>query len=275
MNVKRESEEKRRQLEAELASKSEAVEALRKQLDASKAEEQQTATKLQDLQAQLRKREEDAARVEAARLAAVAELASMQSHAEEAAAHQDELQRVLLDVTRKLKDVDARRLEAETALGKEREHSSALDRELVMAHSHTQEVASQQALTAAALETARRELATISVEAERLKRAREEQERTLMEMGDMVSATAMRAHEMEDRERKIVGLHWADATATTHCHACQREFTITRRKHHCRRCGKVFCNECSDNRMPLPSSAKAVRVCDACQTELLKAMSKK
>ena len=40
-------------------------------------------------------------------------------------------------------------------------------------------------------------------------------------------------------------------------------------QHHCRNCGGIFCNPCSDNTMPLPSSAKRVRVCDTCHTTLL------
>lgn len=44
-------------------------------------------------------------------------------------------------------------------------------------------------------------------------------------------------------------------------------------QHHCRNCGEIFCNECSDNKMPLPSSARPVRVCDTCQTFLLQRYS--
>ena len=44
-------------------------------------------------------------------------------------------------------------------------------------------------------------------------------------------------------------------------------------QHHCRNCGDIFCNECSDNKMPLPSSAKPVRVCDNCHTVLLQRYS--
>jgi hypothetical protein len=40
-------------------------------------------------------------------------------------------------------------------------------------------------------------------------------------------------------------------------------------QHHCRNCGGIFCNPCSDNAMPLPSSAKPVRVCDICYNTLL------
>lgn len=44
-------------------------------------------------------------------------------------------------------------------------------------------------------------------------------------------------------------------------------------QHHCRNCGEIFCNECSSTKMPLPSSAKPVRVCDDCSTKLLQRYS--
>lgn len=40
-------------------------------------------------------------------------------------------------------------------------------------------------------------------------------------------------------------------------------------QHHCRNCGEIFCHACSDNSVPLPSSAKPVRVCDECNVLLL------
>lgn len=40
-------------------------------------------------------------------------------------------------------------------------------------------------------------------------------------------------------------------------------------QHHCRNCGEIFCNACSDNTMSLPSSAKPVRVCDDCHVFLV------
>jgi hypothetical protein len=40
-------------------------------------------------------------------------------------------------------------------------------------------------------------------------------------------------------------------------------------QHHCRRCGGVFCSDCSGQRMKLPSSAAPERVCDTCAHWLL------
>uniref|UniRef100_A0AC35GNC4 FYVE-type domain-containing protein n=1 Tax=Panagrolaimus sp. PS1159 TaxID=55785 RepID=A0AC35GNC4_9BILA len=35
-------------------------------------------------------------------------------------------------------------------------------------------------------------------------------------------------------------------------------------EHHCRRCGQIFCDSCSNHRVNLPSHAKQVRVCSRC-----------
>lgn len=41
---------------------------------------------------------------------------------------------------------------------------------------------------------------------------------------------------------------------------------VMRRRHHCRACGHVFCNDCSQARLALPTYGYATeeRVCDAC-----------
>ncbi|XP_026679669.1 lateral signaling target protein 2 homolog [Diaphorina citri] len=50
------------------------------------------------------------------------------------------------------------------------------------------------------------------------------------------------------------------------CMACKSMFTVVRRRHHCRNCGKVFCARCSCNSVPLPrfGHVKPVRVCNRC-----------
>ncbi|CAJ0823537.1 4569_t:CDS:10 [Entrophospora sp. SA101] len=56
----------------------------------------------------------------------------------------------------------------------------------------------------------------------------------------------------------------ASSTLTTHpkwendddvyeCRKCQKKFNFWIRKHHCRRCGQVFCDKCSTARVTLPS----------------------
>ena len=58
---------------------------------------------------------------------------------------------------------------------------------------------------------------------------------------------------------------------------CSKGFTILRRKHHCRRCGGIFCDACSTSRMalknPLTETGRATgtvqdcRVCDDCRSK--------
>ena len=39
-------------------------------------------------------------------------------------------------------------------------------------------------------------------------------------------------------------------------------------QHHCKKCGKVFCQRCSDNFVFLPCSSKPCRVCNECAEKL-------
>ena len=52
------------------------------------------------------------------------------------------------------------------------------------------------------------------------------------------------------------------------CPHCDALFTLRSRRHHCRLCGDVFCDACSNHRVTLPLEGvefdKAVRVCDFC-----------
>eukprot|EP00538_Stauroneis_constricta_P006061 CAMPEP_0119545386 /NCGR_PEP_ID=MMETSP1352-20130426/137_1 /TAXON_ID=265584 /ORGANISM="Stauroneis constricta, Strain CCMP1120" /LENGTH=2173 /DNA_ID=CAMNT_0007589921 /DNA_START=145 /DNA_END=6666 /DNA_ORIENTATION=+ len=52
------------------------------------------------------------------------------------------------------------------------------------------------------------------------------------------------------------------------CPQCDTLFTLSKRRHHCRLCGDVFCDACSNHRvdlpLPGPEYEKPVRVCDLC-----------
>lgn len=64
---------------------------------------------------------------------------------------------------------------------------------------------------------------------------------------------------------------WVKDDFATHCYDCGLEFNIlTERKHHCRRCRNVFCNDCSHNgsTILLFSITEDVRVCNQCFQEI-------
>jgi growth factor-regulated tyrosine kinase substrate len=59
---------------------------------------------------------------------------------------------------------------------------------------------------------------------------------------------------------------WMSDNETKTCMRCNEPFTATIRRHHCRYCGKLFCNACCSNMMSLPQLGyeEQQRVCDNC-----------
>ncbi|CAE6388233.1 Putative E3 ubiquitin-protein ligase C36B7.05c [Rhizoctonia solani AG-1 IB] len=75
---------------------------------------------------------------------------------------------------------------------------------------------------------------------------------------------------------------WEPDEAVSECRGCRRKFTWLLRKHHCRRCGQIFCDRCSSRRAVLDpsdvvlepsvaehqsnysSSSSTHRVCESC-----------
>eukprot|EP00257_Ricinus_communis_P016195 XP_015574291.1 uncharacterized protein LOC107261206 [Ricinus communis] len=52
----------------------------------------------------------------------------------------------------------------------------------------------------------------------------------------------------------------------SHCQGCSSQFTFINRKHHCRRCGGIFCNSCTQQRMVLRGQGDSpVRICEPCK----------
>lgn len=65
---------------------------------------------------------------------------------------------------------------------------------------------------------------------------------------------------------KVAPAYWTPNSEILECFACKKEFTTDKKKHHCRGCGKGFCDKCSAKRRIIPwwSLYDKVRVCDPC-----------
>ena len=72
---------------------------------------------------------------------------------------------------------------------------------------------------------------------------------------------------------------WVSDRVAKICKSCSGKFTALRRRHHCRRCGHIFCKKCSTARVELPEYCSPVgtienknksklRVCDPCFSSL-------
>ncbi|RZF30132.1 hypothetical protein EVC45_08960 [Paraburkholderia sp. UYCP14C] len=70
---------------------------------------------------------------------------------------------------------------------------------------------------------------------------------------------------------------WIADNKVTRCTSCKRSFTMTFRKHHCRNCGRIFCDACSSSQAPVrdrlsrwgrpKSGVQVARVCDECYSK--------
>ncbi|XP_060199853.1 protein FREE1 [Lycium barbarum] len=69
--------------------------------------------------------------------------------------------------------------------------------------------------------------------------------------------------------------HWVPDEAVTKCTACGSAFNAFVRKHHCRNCGDIFCDKCTQGRTALTAdeNAPVVRVCDRCMAEVSRRLS--
>ena len=97
--------------------------------------------------------------------------------------------------------------------------------------------------------------------------------------------TQSRPRSQSDTGRDLLSRDlWMKDSHATHCYGCETMFTILNRRHHCRRCGRVFCGRCTQKtistsllRSARPQTLKPepdadgvkVRVCDQCYAEAL------
>ncbi|XP_069693387.1 early endosome antigen 1-like [Periplaneta americana] len=94
-----------------------------------------------------------------------------------------------------------------------------------------------------------------------LRRRLEESQAALHELGRENQTLQLELEKLGCRK-------WTEDSDVISCSLCQKEFSLIVRKHHCRNCGQIFCNECSSKNAPIASNKKPVRVCDSCFNEL-------
>ncbi|XP_036265258.1 zinc finger FYVE domain-containing protein 16 isoform X3 [Pipistrellus kuhlii] len=68
---------------------------------------------------------------------------------------------------------------------------------------------------------------------------------------------------------------WVPDSEAPNCMNCQVKFTFTKRRHHCRACGKVFCGVCCNRKCKLQYLEKEARVCVVCFETISKGLCSK
>ncbi|RHZ77063.1 hypothetical protein Glove_186g170 [Diversispora epigaea] len=83
---------------------------------------------------------------------------------------------------------------------------------------------------------------------------------------------AVQLKRKDSHQKRIVESYlapiWIPDSKADKCMNCSEEFTIFKRKHHCRACGKVVCHDCSTRNFTIPGTSERedqlARACDAC-----------
>jgi SH3 domain-containing YSC84-like protein 1 len=60
-------------------------------------------------------------------------------------------------------------------------------------------------------------------------------------------------HQTKSSAREMSRGTWQDDESTMTCTKCRAEFGVTRFKHHCRKCGFIFCDNCTSSRLLIPA----------------------
>ncbi|KAG9344354.1 hypothetical protein JZ751_011023 [Albula glossodonta] len=161
-------------------------------------------------------------------------------------------------------------LQLETDLKIEKEWRQTLQNDL----DRERETISQLSEEAQQINGLKKEFHRLQDENRQLQGICQEQEQALQELGCKLSESKLKIEDIKEANKALQGGQvWLKDKEATHCKLCEKEFSISRRKHHCRNCGEIFCNACSDNELPLPASPKPVRVCDTCHALLLQRCS--
>ncbi|XP_066156266.1 RUN and FYVE domain-containing protein 2 isoform X1 [Euwallacea fornicatus] len=259
--LKAEMEVAMKLLEKDIHEKQDTIVSLRRQLDDIKLINLEMYKKLQDCEASLNHKTELVGRLEAKAQTLTDTVHSLEAKLKDCEATRLSMEQVKRDLHLQAAEVEEHSNTVEEDLKVEREWRISLqdimqqDRERISKLQHEN----------GQLKIIADKYASLQEEYYTLKDNCLEQERTLEELGGKIRDSKLQISELKEEvnKTKLDGTWACDSTAT-HCKSCKKEFSLTRRKHHCRNCGDIFCNSCSDNSMSLPSSAKPVRVCNEC-----------
>uniref|UniRef100_A0A8V0YJI6 RUN and FYVE domain-containing protein 1 n=1 Tax=Gallus gallus TaxID=9031 RepID=A0A8V0YJI6_CHICK len=280
IGMKTEMEIAMKLLEKDTHEKQDTLVALRQQLEEVKAINLQMFHKSQNAECSLQQKTEAISSFEGKTnemMSAMKQMEERLQHAEKArqAAEErcnkmkQELASRLDTCRQQMSQLDSKCSTLEKELKSEKEQRQTLQREL-----HREKDATSLLKTELEqMEGLKKELRKLQDEKQQLEKVCEEQEQALQEMGLHLSQSKLKMEDIKEVNKALKGHTWLKDDEATHCKQCEKEFSISRRKHHCRNCGDIFCNACSSNELALPSYPKPVRVCDTCHTLLLQRCS--
>jgi len=72
----------------------------------------------------------------------------------------------------------------------------------------------------------------------------------------------------EKASAKHIAPVWQTDSSAKQCQCCKTAFSLIKRRHHCRYCGNLVCEQCSTKRMKVNTKKEPLRVCDHCVAQI-------
>jgi len=72
----------------------------------------------------------------------------------------------------------------------------------------------------------------------------------------------------EKTSAKHIAPVWQTDSSAKQCQCCGTAFSLIKRRHHCRYCGNLVCEQCSTKRMKVNTKKEPLRVCDHCVAQI-------
>ncbi|XP_035538082.1 RUN and FYVE domain-containing protein 2 isoform X1 [Morone saxatilis] len=281
VSMKQEMELAMKLLEKDIHEKQDTLIGLRHQLDEVKAINVEMYQKMQSSDDEMKKKNNMITRLEEKTNQITATMKQLEQRLQEAERHrtsaEEGTRRFKLDfankadsLQRQIEHREKQLQQLETDLKIEREWRQTLQNDL----ERERDTVAQLSTEALQINGLKKEFHRLQDENFQLKTICEDQEQALEELGSKLSESKMKIEDIKEANKALQGGQvWLKDKDASQCKLCEKEFSISRRKHHCRNCGEIFCNSCSDNELPLPASPKPVRVCDTCHALLLQRCS--
>ncbi|XP_039750204.1 RUN and FYVE domain-containing protein 2 isoform X1 [Pararge aegeria] len=266
ISLKAEMEVAMKLLEKDIHDKQDTIISLRRQLDDIKLINLEMYKKLQECESSLKHKTELIAKLEAKTESMGSTIHQLDEKLQEDKNVRKNLEENSRSLGQKAAIAETRAVAAEGDLRIEREWRISLQ-ESMMRDRDKISILNQEVES---LKSIGQKYIALQEEQHQLKIQYSEAQKTLEEVGATLSENKLQLAEMLEKEAKSTDEtpNWTSDKDAVACAACAKEFNIARRKHHCRRCGHIFCGACSEKTVALVGNTKPVRVCDACFVEV-------
>lgn len=70
--------------------------------------------------------------------------------------------------------------------------------------------------------------------------------------------------QLEDQRDIVKSIKWEHEDDVSNCRGCDVAFSMTKRKSHCRKCGRIFCTECCSKTIEFGANKRQYKACEEC-----------